>query len=97
LPCTRDTSTGCDYEIDEASHICIAIKRPSIGWASLSPTELEDVRLVVVAGFSNPEIGGRLLMSRGTVKTHVSHVYAKVGVANRTALATLAAAQPTAL
>jgi DNA-binding CsgD family transcriptional regulator len=28
-------------------------------------------------------------MSRGTVKTHLSHVYAKLGVANRTQLATL--------
>ncbi len=29
-------------------------------------------------------------MSRGTVKTHLAHVYAKLGVANRTELATLA-------
>jgi DNA-binding CsgD family transcriptional regulator len=30
-------------------------------------------------------------MSRGTVKTHLSHVYAKLGIANRTELATVAA------
>jgi DNA-binding CsgD family transcriptional regulator len=30
-------------------------------------------------------------MGRGTVKTHLSHVYGKLGVANRTELATLAA------
>jgi DNA-binding CsgD family transcriptional regulator len=30
-------------------------------------------------------------MSRGTVKTHLAHVYAKLGVANRTELAALAA------
>ena len=47
------------------------------------------VRLVA-DGLSNPEIGGRLFMSRGTVKSHLSHVYAKLGVANRTELATLA-------
>jgi DNA-binding CsgD family transcriptional regulator len=29
-------------------------------------------------------------MSRGTVKAHLSHVYAKLRVANRTELATLA-------
>ena len=29
-------------------------------------------------------------MSRSTVKTHLSHVYAKLGVANRTELAALA-------
>ena len=46
------------------------------------------VRLVV-DGLNNPEIGRRLFMSRGTVKAHLSHVYAKLGVANRTELATL--------
>jgi DNA-binding NarL/FixJ family response regulator len=48
----------------------------------------------VVDGLTNPEIGTRLLMSRGTVKTHLSHVFAKLGVANRTELATLASQQP---
>ena len=61
--------------------------RPATGWDSLTPTELEVVRLVV-DGLSNPEIGRRLFMSRGTVKAHLSHVYAKLGVANRTELAT---------
>jgi DNA-binding CsgD family transcriptional regulator len=64
-------------------------RRPATGWASLTPTELDVVRLVV-DGLSNPEVGSRLFMSRGTVKTHLSHVYAKLGVANRTELATLA-------
>lgn len=59
-------------------------RRPTTGWGSLAPTELDVVRLVV-EGLDNPEIGGRLLMSRGTVKTHLSHVCAKLGVANRNA------------
>jgi len=42
-------------------------------------------------GFTNPQIADRLLMRRETVKTHLSHVYAKLGVANRTELAALAA------
>jgi DNA-binding CsgD family transcriptional regulator len=61
-------------------------RRPSTGWDSLTPTELDVVRLAV-DGLSNPEIGRRLFMSRGTVKAHLSHVYAKLGVANRTELA----------
>ncbi|HEX2273493.1 MAG TPA: LuxR C-terminal-related transcriptional regulator [Acidimicrobiales bacterium] len=65
-------------------------RRPSTGWHSLTPSELEVVQLVG-EGLTNPEIGGRLFMGRGTVKTHLSHVYAKVGVANRTELAALAA------
>jgi len=51
--------------------------------------EREVVRLAV-EGLSNPEIGARLYMSRSTVKTHLSHVFAKVGVANRTELAAAA-------
>jgi DNA-binding NarL/FixJ family response regulator len=63
--------------------------RPATGWGSLTPTEQEVVGLVV-EGLTNPEIGARLFMSRATVKTHLSHIYAKLGVANRTELATLA-------
>jgi predicted ATPase/DNA-binding CsgD family transcriptional regulator/class 3 adenylate cyclase len=68
-----------------------ARRRPTTGWGSLTPTELDVVRLVV-EGLNNPEIGKRLFMSRSTVKTHLSHVYAKLGVANRTELATVTAA-----
>jgi ATP/maltotriose-dependent transcriptional regulator MalT len=60
--------------------------RPASGWASLTPAERDVVRLAV-DGLTNPEIGARLFMSRSTVKTHLSHVYAKLGVANRTELA----------
>jgi predicted ATPase/DNA-binding CsgD family transcriptional regulator len=65
--------------------------RPTSGWRSLTRTELDVVRLVV-EGLTNPEIGARLFVSRATVKTHLSHVYAKLNVANRTELETPAAA-----
>lgn len=60
--------------------------RPSTGWHSLTPTELDVARLVV-DGLTNPQIGERLFMSRGTVKAHLSHIYAKLGISNRTELA----------
>jgi DNA-binding CsgD family transcriptional regulator len=66
--------------------------RPSTGWASLTPTEVEVVGLAA-DGLANPEIAARLFMSRNTGKTHLSHVYAKLGVTNRTELATLATAR----
>ncbi|HKA98789.1 MAG TPA: LuxR C-terminal-related transcriptional regulator [Streptosporangiaceae bacterium] len=70
--------------------------RPPTGWASLTPAELQVVHLAA-EGLTNPQIGARCFMSRGTVKTHLAHVYAKLGVANRTELATLAAERaPTA-
>ena len=64
--------------------------RPASGWASLTPTEQSVVRLAA-EGLNNPDIGSRLFMSRSTVKTHLSHVYAKLGVTNRTELAAMAA------
>jgi DNA-binding CsgD family transcriptional regulator len=61
-------------------------KRPSGGWESLTPTELVVVRHAAT-GLTNPEIGERMFISRGTVKTHLSHIYAKLGVRNRSELA----------
>lgn len=63
--------------------------RPDSGWESLTPTEQSVVDLAI-AGLNNPQIAERLYMSRGTVKAHLGHVYAKLGVANRTELARLA-------
>lgn len=68
-------------------------RRPASGWASLTPAEHEVVQLAI-DGLTNPEIGKRLFMSRSTVKTHLAHVYAKLGVANRTELAKSAAKGP---
>jgi DNA-binding CsgD family transcriptional regulator len=67
-----------------------ARSRPKSGRHSLTPTEQEVVRLVV-EGLTNPAIAARLFMSRSTVKAHLTRIYAKLGVANRTELATHAA------
>ncbi len=42
-----------------------------------------DVLLGLVQGLSYPEIAERLVISVGTVKTHVSHIYSKLGVQGR--------------
>ena len=60
-------------------------KRPSSGWRSLTPTEVQVVELVA-EGLTNQDVAERLLMSSRTVGTHLTHVYAKVGVAGRTEL-----------
>jgi predicted ATPase/DNA-binding CsgD family transcriptional regulator len=61
-------------------------KRPSSGWKSLTPVETDVVRLVA-EGLTNPEIGKRLFISPGTVKNHLSHVFAKLGISTRSELA----------
>jgi DNA-binding CsgD family transcriptional regulator len=64
--------------------------RPVLGWASLTPTELRVVEHVA-AGLTNPEIASAMFVSRATVKTHLVHVYAKLGLSNRAELAAAAA------
>jgi len=50
---------------------------------------LEVVRLAA-AGLTNPAIGDVLFISRGTVKTHLLHVFTKLGVHTRAELAAAA-------
>jgi len=67
-------------------------KRPATGWASLTPAELEVVRLAS-EGLRNDAIARRLFIAPGTVKVHLSHIFAKLGITTRTELAAQAAAQ----
>jgi DNA-binding CsgD family transcriptional regulator len=60
------------------------------GWDSLTPTETK-VAALVVEGLSNPEIATKLLLSRRTVATHVSHILRKLGVNSRIDIAREAA------
>jgi DNA-binding NarL/FixJ family response regulator len=55
----------------------------------LSARELEVLRLVS-EGLSNPDIGRRLFIGEATVKTHLLHVFEKLGVSDRTRAVTLA-------
>ncbi|MWB99353.1 response regulator [Agromyces seonyuensis] len=56
---------------------------------ALSPRELDVLRLVA-AGRSNPEIARSLFIGEATVKTHLSHVFEKLGVDDRTRAVTRA-------
>ena len=54
--------------------------------ASLSARE-RDVAVAVGQGKSNAEIASELFMSLATVKAHVSHIFVKMGLANRVQIA----------
>jgi DNA-binding CsgD family transcriptional regulator len=68
--------------------------RPESGWESLTPVEIS-VAALAAEGLTNPEISGRLFISRGTVKYHLSHIYAKLGIKNRLQLGALVRAANT--
>ncbi|SPM30018.1 Predicted ATPase [Mycobacterium terramassiliense] len=67
-------------------------KRPASGWASLTPAERDVVRLVS-EGLGNNDIATRLFVSPRTVQSHLTHVYAKLGLTSRVQLAAEAARQ----
>ena len=67
-------------------------KRPTTGWASLTPMERQVVELLS-GGLRNTEIAERLFIAPSTVKTHLGHAFAKLGVSTRAELAVLAAAR----
>jgi DNA-binding CsgD family transcriptional regulator/tetratricopeptide (TPR) repeat protein len=60
--------------------------RPAHGWASLTRTE-QAVSRLVAEGLTNGAVARRLYISPHTVNTHLRHVFAKLDVPNRVALA----------
>jgi DNA-binding CsgD family transcriptional regulator len=73
-------------------------RRATSGWASLTRTELDVVKLVS-AGLGNKDVAARLFVSPRTVQAHLTHVYTKLGLTSRVQLAQEAArrgATPTA-
>lgn len=52
--------------------------------ASLSSREIEVLELVA-SGLSNTEVASAIFVSETTVKSHLAHIFTKLGVASRTA------------
>jgi DNA-binding CsgD family transcriptional regulator len=68
-----------------------ADRAAATGWASLTPAELQVVRLAG-EGLRNDAIARRLFITPGTVKVHLTHIFAKLGITTRAELAAQAAA-----
>lgn len=73
------------------NNILLSASRDSFGTAQptepelenpLSPRELEVLQLVSEA-YSNSQIGRRLNITEGTVKRHLTNIYAKLGAVSR--------------
>jgi NarL family two-component system response regulator LiaR len=63
--------------------------RPTLPEYDLTEREMQVLQLLV-EGLSNTQIAERLVVSRATVKTHVSNLLSKLGVANRVEAASFA-------
>jgi LuxR family maltose regulon positive regulatory protein len=68
-------------EFDKSTDFTPITQQPLI--EPLSERELEVLRLMA-AGNSNQEIAAQLVLSSGTVKSHLSHIYSKLNVNSRT-------------
>ena len=64
-----------------AASLAERVSRPA---EALSPREIEILR-ALATGAGNRELARRLFISEATVKTHLVHIYQKLGVENRTA------------
>jgi predicted ATPase/DNA-binding CsgD family transcriptional regulator len=97
----RETAAGRALSLPEviAQAIAIAAAFPSASSPAqapppddafgLSPREQEVLHMLAL-GKSNPEIAEMLFIGRGTVRTHVSNILAKLGASTRTEAAMLA-------
>jgi len=68
--------------------------RPGVGDAAVYPDRLTarevEVLRLLAGGKSNREIADALVISYNTVERHISHIFAKTGVANRVEAASYA-------
>ena len=75
-----------------AQALAQAAAQPTTPGHDLTARE-RDVLALLVKGLNNTQIADRLVVSPSTIKSHVSHILSKLGVASRTEAAALAVRQ----
>jgi DNA-binding CsgD family transcriptional regulator len=83
-------SLSLDQAVAQASNGRGQAGRRHDGWEALTETE-QRMAALVSEGLTNREIAELLFVSPGTVKNHLSNIFAKLGVSRRTQLAREAA------
>ncbi|QNS04028.1 response regulator [Streptomyces xanthii] len=73
-----------------ASRLVTAVRTPAASADETLSAREREVLLLVSKGTSNKEIARELFISEATVKTHLTHIYAKLGVKDRAAAVAVA-------
>jgi NarL family two-component system response regulator LiaR len=74
---------------EAAQALVTAANQPPVPGQDLTERE-RAVLALMIEGLNNTQIAGRLVVSPSTIKTHVSHILSKLGVASRTEAVALA-------
>ena len=86
----RDAHAGrATLSPEAAQALAQAAAQPPTPGHDLTERE-RDVLALLVEGLNNTQIADKLVVSPSTIKSHVSHILAKLGVSSRTEAATLA-------
>ena len=86
----RDAHAGrATLSPEAAQALAQAAAQPPTPGHDLTERE-RDVLALLVEGLNNTQIADKLVVSPSTIKSHVSHILSKLGVASRTEAATLA-------
>ena len=86
-PSTEVVNAARHAAVSPRSFLCAGLAEAVMRRTSAESTRLtsreHDVLVLLADGLSAAEIGGRLHLSESTVKSHVAHLYQKLGAANR--------------
>ena len=66
------------------AELVAAVRAAAAGESALAPSVADRLTRLVAAGKSNRDIGGQLFLSEATVKSHLVHIFTKLGVGSRT-------------
>ncbi|MEV8550762.1 response regulator transcription factor [Streptomyces glaucescens] len=73
-----------------ASRLVSAVRKPAVPTGETLSAREREVLALVAKGTSNREIARELFISEATVKTHLTHLYGKLGVRDRAAAVAVA-------
>ncbi len=72
----------CAFEVESRYEMGTTMEEANL-YERLSPRELE-ILSHIAQGASDKDIADKLVITEGTVKTHVKHILSKLGAQNRT-------------